>query len=638
MGNTKHSRRNFFRSLANTAVNDAHTPQDPNDPLFKKYSRKKGGRRRYSTQLVEVKVGTEEGEDALQRVGNPVTSGVAPYTGPWTEWEVLHLLRRTNFGWKKVWVDQLLPLSPAAAVDAVLNVTNTSPAPPVVWYANINADANGLAQGADWTEQFFTVWNETNQTTNFQRLDSLRRWLFGLTLNGDVTIREKMVWFWYHLIPVDFTVVQDAPGVNPNSARILYRYLKLFRDEALTTNYKNLIKKVSLEPSMMYYLNNQANSRTAPDENFAREVMELFTLGKDPQRYTEDDVRAAARALTGWRVKNLNTANVTVEMDLTMPSGNNGKHDNAAKNFSAFFGANATIPASNNPATWAGELDQFLDLVFGPAQAEYVSKYICRRLYRFFVYYDIDTNVENNVIVPLAETFRNNNWNIKPVLAQLFKSQHFFDMANRGVFIKPPFDVVAGMLNGFNVNTASSNIEWQYRIWSVYNDWFSSNMGQRMGTIPNVSGWLAFYQPPAYHQYWINATAAQDRFRWVDSVIPGWHTVGSVYPEGATSGSLRRFSADTVAFAAQFGNTIAADPNALVATCIKYLLPLDLTQAKKDELKGSTLLSGQTTDAYWTNAWNVYIANPSAANRNVVESRLKNLLTSICRLAEYQLM
>ena len=99
-----------------------------------------------------------------------------------------------------------------------------------------------------------------------------------------------------------------------------------------------------------------------------------------------------------------------------------------------------------------------------------MSKYICRRLYRFFVYYDIDSNIETNVIEPLSQLFVSNNWNIKPVLEKLFKSEHFFDMANRGVYIKSPFDIILGGLRTFNVNcnvSDATNHEAQYEIWKT---------------------------------------------------------------------------------------------------------------------------------------------------------------------------
>jgi len=639
MGNKNFTRRHFFRSLSSTNASEIIDNND--DPLFKKYSRKKGGSRRYSAELAEIKVGTED-TDAVQRVGNPVVSGLAPYTGAWTESEVLHLLRRTNFGWKKAWVDALLPLAPSAAVDVVLNINTTPPAPPVNWYQNIATEADEssltgnnnttdnpiIGYGADWTNHYFPT-SATGQNTNENRFEGLRRWLFGLTLNGDHTIREKMVWFWYHFIPIDFQSIYQSGNsyVHNNTARIFYRYFKMLRDSALG-NYKTLIRQVVTDPCMTYYLNNQANSKTAPDENLARELMELFTIGKDNPNnsYSEADVIAAAKVLTGWRVEGMNTANPVTNFKTA-------NHEYASKTFSAFYGGQPISSVSPNGNT---EMDALINMIF--LKTTDVSQYICRRLYRYFVYYDIDANIEANVIVPLAQTFVANNWNIKPVLEQLFKSQHFFDMANKGCYIKTPFDLVAGTLNSLGVNTTDANIEWQYRIWSRYNDSYCLSMEQRMGTIPNVSGWNAFYQTPAYHQYWINSNAVQKRFIFIRDIFNG-HTIGSV--------TGRTFKVDVIAFAQLFGNSITAqpgnptdpsDPNKLTAVCIKWLLPLDLSQAQKDSLKGSTLLSGQTTDSYWTTAWLTYQGNPSTANRNVVEPRLRNLLSGICQLAEYQLM
>lgn len=641
MGDKKFTRRNFFRSLATTSPATDAPFGDMEDPLFKKYSRKKLTPRQYSTESAQLKVGTEDTDPSL-RIGN-ITSGLAPYTGTWTEWEVLHLLRRTNFGWKKEWVDALLPLTPSAAVDAVLNINTTPPAAPVNWYENISGSADEsattynnaagnptIAYGADWTNHFFPTYipNVTpttaiipsGQNTNYRRMDGLRRWLFGLTLTGDNTIREKMVWFWYHFIPIDFqTIIESSNSfVNTNASRVFYRYLKLFRTNALG-NFKTLIRSVATEPSMMFYLNNQQNSATAPDENFARELMELFTLGKDDPNntYLQSDVVEAAKVLTGWRVEGLNTGNTVTNFKTAL-------HKSGQKTFSAFFGSKQ-IPGTS-PAG-AGELDQLIDMIF--EKNVIVSQYICRRLYRYFVYYDIDANIEANVITPLAQTFVANNWNIKPVLEQLFKSQHFFDVANRGVYIKAPFDLVAGTLNSFAVNTVDANIEYQYRIWSKYNDGYSLSMEQQMGSIPNVSGWNAYYQTPAYHQYWINSNAAQKRFTFVRDMVNG-HSVSGV--------PSRTFKIDTVAFAQQFGDTIASDPNALTAACIKYLLPVDLSQGQKDAMKGRTLLYLQITDGYWTGAWNTFIATPNATNRKNVEDRLKTLISEITQLAEYQLM
>lgn len=625
MGQPNVSRRNFLKSLQPGGVSRpeeiAQTNEAGQDPLFEKYARKSTGARVYSTENVSPDSGRLGQND--DRVGN-VTSGLAPYTGTWGEREALFLLRRTGFGVKKAYVDSLLPMTVSAAVDYLLTIDNTAPAPPVNWYDNIQPDQDGVPYGEDWTNSFFAT-NAAGQNTNVQRNLGMRRWLYSLTLNSDQSIREKMVWFWYHFIPIDFDDIYQTSNsfIKSNSARVFYRYFKLLRDNSLG-NFKTLIRLISTEPAMMYYLNNQQNSAAAPDENYARELMELFTLGKDPaSQYTQQDVVEAAKVLTGWRVQNLNTANFTTNF---VPA----QHSTANKQFSSFF--NNTVINYQSGANGANELDQLINMIFSKSQV--VSEYICRRLYRYFVYYDIDANIEANVIVPLAQTFVNSNWDIVPVLKQLFKSEHFFDPANRGVFIKTPFDLVTGTLRTFNVNTTVSNpanYEAQYKVWGNCNDTQCSSMEQRMGSIPNVSGWNPFYQSPAFYQNWINSNTIQKRFKFLNDVFNGYNLT--------YNGLTTNIKVDVIAFVQPFGYAVISDPNQLVAACIRYLLPVDLSTTQQESIKLQTLLSGQTTDSYWTTAWNSYLAAPgNTANLNTVTSRLKSLLTSLVQLAEYQLM
>jgi uncharacterized protein (DUF1800 family) len=393
----------------------------------------------------------------------------------------------------------------------------------------------------------------------------------------------------------------------------------MFRDNPLG-NFKTIIRAMATQPAMMYYLNNQANTKTSPDENFAREIMELFTLGKDPlSQFTEVDVIQAAKVLSGWRVVNLNTVNPITNFDLSL-------HDTSNKQFSSFF--NNTI--INNAG--ALELDAFITMIFSKSQV--VSEYICRRLYRYFVYYDIDATIESTIITPLAQTFAANNWEIAPVLNQLFKSQHFFDMANRGVYIKSPFDLVIGSLRTFNLNynvADPANHEAQYRIWNYYNNTILIGLEQSMGKIPNVSGWVAFYQNPSFHEYWINSSTTQKRFDFLSKIFNGYNLVYNGLPT--------RIEVDLIAFIQQFNPTICLDPDLLVAECITFLLPIDLSAIQRNEIKTQTLLSNQTTNNYWTSAWSLYLSDTNNnTNKNSVKTRLKSLLVTLTQFAEYQLM
>ncbi len=615
MGNTRLSRRELLGKLITRFTNDAKKT----DPLFEKYSRKIFNGRRYSS-LTNKNTNQNRSEKAapeLERVTN-VTSGIATYNGSWTTLEAIHLLKRTGFGFKKQDAAILSGLSMSDAVNMVLNINPTPPAPPVNYYENALPDENGLPYGADWTNNAFSG-NEIGNKTNARRSIGLNAWSLGLAFNQDITIKEKMTLFWYHFIPVDVYFVQQSSNLysNTNSARICYSYMKLFRDNA-TGNFKTLIRNMATQPAMMFYLNNQANSKNAPDENFAREIMELFTLGKDvADAYTQADVVQAAKVLTGWRVQNLNTSNPVTNFIPNL-------HDTSNKQFSAFFN-NTVIPNSG-----AAELDLFIDMLF--SKSKIVSEYICRRLYRFFVYYDIDATIEANVIVPLAQFFVASNWNILPVLDKLFKSEHFFDMANRGVYIKSPFDLIIGCMRHFKINynvADANNHDAQYELWKTFN-YAMEEMDQSMGSIPNVSGWQPFYQKPSFYEYWINSNTIQQRFALIEYLFYGFDL--------RRNGLTTRMEVDVIAYVKQFPDAVIEDPNLLVAECIKYLLPIDLSLNQKNIIKTQTLLSNQASDYYWSGAWITYVNNPTLDNQTVVKTRLKSLLLTITQYAEYQLM
>lgn len=552
-----------------------------------------------------------------QRIGN-VTSGLSPYTGTWSDWEKLHLLRRTGFGFKKADLQSLATKTMSQSVDIVLTADPSTPPPPVNWYQALSPDENGLPYGADWTNNAFSTF-DLGVFTNLYRSETLKVWLMHQALNQNISIREKMVQFWYHFIPVNFDEVYLSSNLfcATNSARICFDYMKMFRLNA-TGNFKQLIRQVATHPAMMYYLNNQANSKTAPDENFAREVMELFTLGNNSgTTYTQEDVIQAAKLLSGWRVQNLNQPNTTTAFVSNL-------HDYSNKQFSAFF--NNTII----PGTGASELDAFIDMIF--SKNTMVAEHICRRLYRFFVYYDIDENVELNVIQPLAQIFIQNNWEILPVLKALLKSQHFFDVANRGVMIKSPFDFLIGNLREFNLNynvTPANNHQAQYQFLYTVSEQGLRPMGQVMGEVPNVSGWSAYYQKPNYYQYWINSNTLQKRYTFIQALFNGF----ILQVNGITVNLIY----DEFEFISTFSEATKANPNLLVEAVAKHLLPVELSLSQRNAIKKACLLSNQTNDSYWTNAWNAFKLNPNIFTITTVKLRLKDLFVHFMQLAEFHL-
>lgn len=530
-----------------------------------------------------------------------ISSGVAPYTGPWTRAEVAHLLKRTMFGAKKADIDYFQSMPVSQAVDALLT-TSPAPPPPVKNYDNTGIAGGdpdlGVAEGETWVNT-----PSADGEANEKRIASWKAWWLGLMLNQDRSITEKLVLFWHHHFATETNMYMNGIAA--------YQHYVLLHRMALG-NFKQLVRAVTLDLAMLRYLNGFLNIKQAPDENYARELQELFTLGKENNpNYTEQDVIAAARVLTGWTI---DPATETVLFD---PD----KHDTDSKVFSSFYGT--TIAGRTGDAAGDEELDDLLTMIFNK-QVE-VSEFMIRKLYRWFCYYTIDADTERNVIKPLAQLFRDSNWEIKPVLATLFKSEHFFDPLNQGCMIKSPIDLTVGLCREFNVVFPDvADYVNAYNMWGFVQQQAAA-MQQDIGDPPGVSGWPAYYQLPQFHEMWINSYTLPKRNLFSDLLI--------------TMGYMRdniTLKIDPVAFTKTLPNP--GDPNALIDDALIILYRVPLSAAARQTIKKQILLTNQDDDSYWTNAWSRHINNPgNDADYQVVNMRLQSLYKYFMNLAEYQL-
>ena len=529
-----------------------------------------------------------------------VLSGINPYAGQWTTNEVIHLLKRTMFGAKKADVDYFLGRTVSQSVDELMNPTAPNPTPPIKEYVTSTQpgtpDTN-IAQGTTWVNDI-----NNDGTVQSQRSASYKKWWTGVLVNQDRSIKEKMNFFWIDHFGNESSDIGNANWV--------YKQHTTIRQHTLG-NFKQMVRDITLDYGMLRYLNGYLNTATAPDENYGRELQELFTLGKGPDsKYTEGDVKEAAKVLTGWRV---NGANYTTFFDPT-------RHSTANKQFSSFY--NNTIITGRTGAT-AGdlELNDLLNMIF--AQNE-VAKFLVRKFYRWFVYYEIDAATEANVITPLADIFRSSNYDIKSVLTTLFKSEHFFDIANQGCVIKTPMDVVIGSMREFEVNMPlATDWDTNYGHWNTLYSWMI-NMGVTLHDPPNVAGMPAYYQEPAFHEIWITTDSLPKRNQFTDVMT--------------NSGYLRngfRMQFDFTTIAKTFSNP--GNPNDLLKDALNYLYRIQVSPQTMAQMKTQMLLSNQLYDYYWTNAWSAYISNPTTANFNTVNTRLKDLFRYIMNLSEYQL-
>lgn len=327
--------------------------------------------------------------------------------------------------------------------------------------------------------------------------------------------------------------------------------------------------------------------------------------------YTEADVKAAAKLLTGWRN---NAASISAYFDST-------RHDTTNKVFSAFYN-NTTITGRTGSTAGDAELDDFLTMIFSTQE---VAKYICRRLYRWFVYYDIDATVESIMIEPMANLLRSNNYEIKPVLSALLKSEHFFDALSKGCIIKSPVDLVIGLCREFNVAFQPVNdYITNYGMYNYLVSWLS-NMQQNIGDPPDVSGWKAYYQAPQFYEIWINSDTLPKRNQFTDTLMVNGYTYNG-----------KKLQVDGAEYAKTLSNP--RDPNSLITDLTAAIFSVDISAESKAQLKKDILLSGQSTDFYWTEAWDLYISNPANTTNTVsVKNKIRDLMKYLMNLAEYQL-
>lgn len=528
-------------------------------------------------------------------------SGLTPYTGNFGTNEIIHLLKRTMFGAVKSDVDYFSTKSLSQAVDELLTIPPT-PDPPVKNYIN-----NGAPDDPDSNLSIGDTWvytNTNNGNTQAKRRSSFKSWWMGLMINQNKSIYEKLILFWHNHFSTQTAVI--ANGTH------CYLYNTVLRNNALG-NFKSFVKDITLDPGMLRFLNGYRNVNTAPDENYGRELQELFTVGKGRDNatppYAESDVKAAARVLTGWTINNTTNS----------ATFNAAKHDKVDKQFSSFY--NDTVITGRAGADGASELDDMLDMIFATND---VATFICRKLYRWFVYYDIDDATEANVISPLADIFRNNNYEIQPVLAALLNSEHFFDPLNQGCQLKSPVDMTVSLTREFGVvfpdPTDYVNV---YYMWD-YIRLISSNLQQNIGDPPNVAGWAPYYQEPQFYEIWINSDTYPKRSQFTDLMANNGY-----------SRNGKNIKIDLIEFAKSLPNP--ADPNELMSDSISYLLRLPLSEESRNQLKTDILLTGLTSDHYWTDAWTNYLADPNTTNTMIVKNRLRNLYQYLMKLAEYQL-
>ncbi|MFY0687112.1 MAG: DUF1800 domain-containing protein [Cyclobacteriaceae bacterium] len=550
----------------------------------------------------ELSINSSSGRQSSASGTRSVISGIETYTGTWGTAQILHLLRRCLFGVTKSELRQFENLNMQEAVELLLKAEEF-PAPPVNDYSGIDdiPDDPDVPRGESWVK--------AKRSDDFEgpRIISLKSWILSGFKNQSPSIHQKLMLCWHNLLATQSWEIFHG--------RASYQYFRMLHQHAFG-NYKTLIRSLTLDPAMLFFLNGTFNHKDAPDENYARELQELFTVGKGPgSQYTEDDVLATARVLTGWVVDWEG-----LDQEGEMGSGfDSSWHDEQDKQFSDFYGN--TVIQGRGGEDGAEELDELLTMIFDTNEA---ALYICRRLYRHFVYAEIDETVEQNVIKPLANQLRDSGYEIKPVLTTLLTSEHFYDVANQGAMIKSPIDFLIGSLKTLDLNSPdeSLNINLKFHESML---WQMGAWGQEMCDPPSVAGWPAYYQEPQYDKSWITTDTIVKRAQVMDGGIYwGFWIIEDLHP---------RF--DLLSFVEQLDHP--EDPDLLLAELMELFIPIQPAVENLAELR-YVLLNGRSEGIYWTGAWNDYKADPSDENKGTVLNRLNPTFQVLFQMGEFQLM
>ena len=533
-----------------------------------------------------------------QTVETPISLSMTPYTGPWTTAEASHLLRRTLFGPSYQQIQDAVTNGMGNTVTNLLTIPTINP--PLTYLS----DELIASFGTTWVNSVCPVSVTDQGLTENARNFSLAAWMMEKINIESFSIAEKICLFWQNHFAAE----------NTFDARATYNYHALIRTHALG-NFKQFVKEMTIDPSMLFFLNGVSNQSFSPNENFARELLELYTIGKGPQiadgdytNYTESDISASAKILTGWTVDGMRSNTITTPVAVF----NSGFHDTSTKQLSTHFG-NATVSANGST-----EYEDYIDIIF---QQNAVATFICTKLYRYFVNYDITADVQTNVISEMANTLTANNYDILPVLQELLSSEHFYDLSIRGSLIKNPIELTFSMLNTSQSTPTfdlATNMEMQLNLY-----WFAASQGQAYGAPPNVGGWPAYYQSPSFSKLWINSSYIKKRFEigYYLTVLTGLQVNGNYFKIN----SLNLVD----------GLSAPSNPVSVIDDLCLIFCPKTISTTQKTVLKA--ILTNGLPDFEWTTQYSDYLSNPgNTTYSDPVRTRVEYVLAQIFQMPEFQ--
>ncbi|MDB4291937.1 DUF1800 domain-containing protein [Maribacter sp.] len=369
-------------------------------------------------------------------------------SNPWSVAEVYHLYRRAAFGISPEDAQVILTKTPQQAVDDLVDAAfSLAPIAAPSWADNFSdSDLNN---------------NDLKRDFRYTMLSELK--------NND--LRDRLLLFWSNHFVTEYSQYR-CPSY-------WYDYINILQRNCLG-NLKTFVHEIGLAPAMLSYLNGNQNRNNRPNENYARELYELFTLGEGIG-YTQTDIEETAKALTGY----------TLRADRCAPYTFLEDHFNATDK--TIFG---------RTGNWG--YDDVIDILFEERPNE-IGKLIVTKLYRYFVHPELPAE---SILDELASDFVNSGFEIEPVVRKLLRSEHFFDTNAQGVIIKSPLDLLIPFYNQFMMPFPVLNED--YIAAALFN--WSGIMGQVFFQPPDVAGWKG-------DKSWINSSLLLNRWRYHEQML-----------------------------------------------------------------------------------------------------------------------
>ncbi|WP_296311861.1 DUF1800 domain-containing protein [Winogradskyella sp. UBA3174] len=453
-----------------------------------------------------------------------ITSTLQPYVpsteNPWNAERIRHAYRRLGYDANKATINSALALNPNDLIDQLIDESVNAPAwPEPVWADFTNDDYSNL--GFDFNEQ-----TQLNHKEVFLEL---------MNQMQTTGLKGRLILFWSnHFV----TRLEDYYASNH-----LYQYYRTI-EEHMLSNFQDFVGDIGKTTAMLLFLNGFENTNNSPNENYARELYELFTLGVD-NGYTQEDIVETSKALTGYNHRENWTYPIYYDTST---------FDNSDK---IIFG---------QEGNW--DYDGLINLLF-QERAPQIAAHICKKLYTYFV----SATVNEDVIADMASVFVQ-DFNIANILRILFKSDHFFDSKTIGIQIKSPYDMTMAYLNITNFSMQQDHYEGMV--------WFNNVLGQQMFEPIDVAGWQG-------DRDWINASTLTGRWQILKWII--WHTWNNFNEE------LRTFAIES--------SDNSNDVYIIAKSIIDRFIPLELYSVEDYQIATDIFKHNLPENYYEDQIWNL---------------------------------